>query len=283
MRAFIFHKDPFEKVHDICGTTPLKDLVIHLKNSGVTEIFSNCQEDHEGVIHCDLPSAEKRLRSRWLAAFSGCITRQSPAELRNRTLSLGADIGVSLACSAKPWEHTTVLTDGNGFVERVESNPSPECSETNLCFSGMIWIENGSFDPGDLSGPTLLKRGASAFLLPGYWRCPDSRESFLLTVHQILRREAYPWPHLSIPENGIISGSQIPGDTEIKGTLWVGSNCLIGSGCTLENCVLLDGSSVGKNSNLRNCLVMAGTMIPENTIQYDKHLSLLGDENGSKN
>ncbi|MCK5787070.1 MAG: hypothetical protein KAH54_11010 [Candidatus Sabulitectum sp.] len=283
MRAFVFHKEPVEKVNDICGTTPLKDLVIHLQNSGVTEIYSDCEENHEGVIRCDFPSAEKQLRSGWLAAFSGCITRQSPAELRNRTLSLGADMGASLACSAKPWKHTTVLTDGNGFMERVESNPSPECSETNLCFSGMIWVNSGSFDPGDPSRSALLKTGTAAFLLPGFWMCPDDRDSFLLTVHQILQREAYPWPHLSIPNNGIISHSLIPGDMEIKGTLWVGSNCLIGSGCTLENCVLLDGSSVGKNSNLRNCLVMAGTRIPENTIQYDKHLSLLGDENAGKN
>lgn len=272
MKSFLF-PDKSTVFPEICGTAPVRDLIIHLYNSGVTHVFSDT--DCDGVITCNFESARQHLGTEWLAAYGGCITRQSPSELRDFALTAGTDVAVSLGCSAKPWEHTTILTDGNGFIERFEINPSPENAETNLCFSGLIRVATDEFDPNN-----PLKGKVSAFLLPGYWKCPDSRENYLLTVHDVLCREVFPWPHFHIPDNGIITRSPIPADTEINGTLWVGVNCLIESGCVLENCVLLDGSSIGENSNLRNCLVTPGRKIPGDTVQYDKYLSLPGDDNG---
>ncbi|MCK5132466.1 MAG: hypothetical protein KAR40_10000 [Candidatus Sabulitectum sp.] len=276
MKSFIFHdKATAFPYPELCGTTPIEDLIVHLKNSGVTHIFLDSEKDYEGATACDFESARQQLGIGWLAAYSGCITRQSPAELRDLTQTLGADTGISLACSAKPWEHTTILTDGRGFVEKVEENPPPENTETNLCFSNLVWVATDEFDPDLPWGGR-----ASAFLLPGYWKCPNSRENYLLTIHDLMCREVFPWPHLHIPDNGIILNSLIPGNIEIRGTLWVGNNCCIENGCILENCVILDGSTVGANSNLRNCLVMDGARIPRNTVQYDKYLSFPGDDNG---
>jgi len=276
--GFIFDKKT-SIFPDICGITPIKDLITHLSNSGLTRIYCDSEENHEGVINCDFKSAKKHLGPGWLAAHSGCLTRQSPAELRDRTLALGADIGISLACSSKPWEQTTILTDGKGFVEKVDENPPPENAETNLCYSGLAWVATDSFD----SDLPLEHDKTAAFLLPGYWKCPDSRENYLLSFHDVLCGKVFPWPHLHIPDTGVILNSLIPGNTEVKGTLWVGRNCCIESGCILENCVILDNSTVGANSNLRNCLVMTGTIIPRGSVQYDKYLSLLGDNNGHEN
>ncbi|MCD4707927.1 MAG: hypothetical protein K8S62_09335 [Candidatus Sabulitectum sp.] len=275
MKSFIFTKKS-TVFPEICGTTVVKDLITHLRNFGVTHIFSDTIEDCDGVITCNFESAKQHLGTCWLAAYGGCITRQSPAELRDLALTSNADVAVSLSCSSKPWEHTTILTDGKGIIEKIENNPPPENTETNLCFSGLAWVATDDFDPRE----PLERERTSAFLLSGCWKCPDNRENYLLTIHDIMRREIFPWPHLHIPDNGIITRSSIPAGTEINGTLWVGTNCLIENGCTLENCVLLDGSSIAKNSNLRNCLVMAGGNIPRNTLQYDKYLSLAGDDNG---
>jgi len=276
MKCFIFDKKP-APFPELCNSTPFSDLVVHLQNSGVTEIFSDVDENVNGVTYCDFSDARQLwLGEELLAAYSGCITRQSPVELRDRTQALGASVGISLAPSAKPWEYTTVLTNGDGFVEKLEINPSPENTETNLCFSNLAWIASDKFDPEN----PLSNDGTAAFLLPGYWKCPDSRENFLLTVHDIMCGEIFPWPHICVPDNGIVLLSPTPANTVIRGTLWLGRNCLMENGCILENCVILDGSTIGRNSNLRNCLVIPGATIPENTFQHEKYLSLLGDDNG---
>jgi len=261
--------------NNLCGATPFIDLVIHLQNHGITRILTDSEEQHPDVENCSFRQAQLELGSGWLAAYSGCITRQSPLELRDLTTASGAAAGVSLACSAKPWEHTTVLTDGRGYIEKHEKNPSPENLETNLCFSGMVWVEKDGFDPREPMADLT-----AAFALPGFWRCPGNRENYLLTIHSILSGEVRPWPHIAIPPNGIVLNSPVPPETQIKGTLWVGRNCTVEHGCTLENCVILDNSETGANSNLRNCLVSAEAVIPPGTVQYDKYLSFFGDDNG---
>ncbi len=276
MKCFIFHRNA-AAFPDVCGSNPLTDLIFHLKSSGADEIFCDSEEIHEGVVSCDFESARTKLGSEWLAAYSGSLTRQSPVQLRSISEKMGADIAVSLACSSKPWEQTTILTDYDGLIEKIESNPPPENAETNLCFSGLVWVRKEDFNP-----LYPLHGKVHAFLLPGYWRSPDSRENYLLAVHDVLCRKVLPWPHLSIPDQGIIVNSAIPESTDIRGILWVGKGCRIGSGCILENCVILDNSTVGENSNLRNCLVLAGNRISRNTVQHDKYLSFLGDDNGYK-
>jgi NDP-sugar pyrophosphorylase family protein len=274
MNCFIFSGQT-AAYSDLCGTTPFLDLVLHLQNHGVTRILTDSEEQHPDVEKYSFQQAEPELGSGWLAAYSGCISRQSPLELRDFTTASGAAAGVSLACSAKPWEHTTVLTDGRGIVEKYEKNPSPENLETNLCFSGMVWVEKRTFDPLE-----PVTEGTAAFVLPGFWKCPFNRENYLLTMHNILSGEVRPWPHIAIPPDGVVMNSPVPPDTLIKGTLWVGRNCTVDNGCTLENCVILDNSKTGANSNLRNCLVSAEAVIPPGTVQYDKYLSFFGDGNG---
>jgi hypothetical protein len=274
VNCFIFSSQT-SACNSLCGATPFIDLVIHLHNHGVTRILTDSEEQHPNVENCSFQQAKLEFGPGWLAAYSNCITRQSPLELRNLTTASGAAAGISLACSAKPWEHTAVLTDCRGFIEKHEKNPSPENLETNLCFSDLVWVENDRFDPFDpLAGNT------AAFVLQGYWKCPDNRENYLLAMHSILAGDVQPWPHITIPPDGVILNSPVPPDTQIRGTLWVGRNCTVDSGCTLENCVILDNSKTGANSNLRNCLVSAGAAIPSGTVRYDKYLSFFGDDNG---
>ncbi len=275
MNCFLF-TDRSTVFSEICGTTVENDLIQHLFNSGVSRIFSDSENNYDDVVNMEFNSARQFLGKDWIAAYGNSITRQSPLKLREIALSRGAGIAISLACSAKPWENKTVLTDSWGVIERIEENPPPENTDTNLCFSGLIWVGEDTFDPMDLSNNNT----ASAFFLPGYWKCPVNRENYLLTVHEILKGEVTPWPHTRIPSSGRVLRSSVPADTTVRGTLWVGNNCRIECGCTLENCVILDDSYIGDNSNLRNCLIMPGTSIPRKTVQHDKYLSILGDDNG---
>lgn len=277
MKCFIFSDKPGE-FPDICGVSPIQDLITHLYSTGVSEIFCDSEEKFEGVVSMNYSNAGTILGTGWIAAFGGCITRQSPLELKEAAIASGALNTVSLSCSSKPWEQTTVLTDDFGFVAKHETNPTPENAETNLCFSGLVYVGAETFDPGNPYETTTGK--TAAVLLPGYWKRPDNRENYLVTFHDILCGYVQPWPSHLIPSDGKYCISTLPSNTQVSGTLWVGINCLIEPGCVLENCVILNNTSIGENSNLRNCLVMPGHRIPRNTIQHDKYLSILGDENG---
>jgi len=238
----------------ICGTTALEDLLLHLKRSGIKEVHT-----------FDTPFEEvrERLGSPWLAAWSGMITRQSPMELAARAGAYPGGNAASLSCSGEPWRHTTVLTGPEGEITRREKNPPPENAETNLCFSGLVLVREEGFDPVN---PLEDSR---AFHIPGYWMEPRDRESYLLACHHILSGDVVPWHGPG--------GGKPPSHCLVKGTLWLGKGCVIGEGCTLENCVIMDGAAVGFGSQLKNCLVNPGAVVKPGTVMNDKYLTLLGE------
>ncbi len=238
----------------VCGTTALKDLKDHLAGCGLGQIFD---------FHTPFEEVRERLGSPWLAAWSGMITRQSPAELAARAAEHPGGNAASLSCSGEPWKHTVVLTGQRGEVTRWEKNPPPENAETNLCFSGFVIVRGEGFDP------LRPLDGARAFHVPGYWMEPRDRESYLLACHHILSGEVMPWQGSA--------GEDAPPHCVTRGTLWLGKGCVIGEGCTLENCVIMDGAVVGSGSNLKNCLVNPGAVVKPGTVLNDKYLTLLGE------
>lgn len=272
MKGFIF-SDGSSGFREVCGTTPLKDLALHLRGFGIHEIYTDSAVECPLVTRAEYSRVRSLLGKDWIAAFESSITRQSPVLLRKKAIAANAVSAVSLACSGRPWLHTAVLTDSRGAVQAAEANPSPENTLTNLCFSGLAWVGDGGFDPGS----PVIPGTTSGFLLPGYWRKVLDKESLLRTFHDVLRKAVTPWPHLPVPPHGILRRSEIPENTVIRGTFWLGKDCTTGEGCEFENCVIMDGASVGSQCRLKNCLVLPGVSVPGGTLREDKYLTLLGE------
>jgi len=81
-----------------------------------------------------------------------------------------------------------------------------------------------------------------------------------------------------MPE-GLVDCKLIEADCEIgkvtmNGTAWIRTGVGVGDGSILENCVLLEGASIGRRCTLRNTLVLPGVRIPECTDASDKYLSV---------
>lgn len=267
MNCFIFRDKPgfFPR---ICGVTPLHDMALHLRNSGIGEIFTDSESDSPLVKKISYTDAKPALGNTWLAAYEGMITRQPPGELMEHGTRYGADYSLSLSCSGTPWKHTTVLTGKKGIVQSFETGSPPENTRTNLCFSGLVLVGSAGFDP------VHPMAGASAFLLPGYWSVPSDRENYLRTSHDVLSGRVPCWPG----KTGIVTLSRLPESSRAFGTLWADEGCRIGENCVFENCVILNGADIGNGSNLKNCLVGPGVSVKPGTIRDDKYLTLLGDD-----
>lgn len=268
MKSYIFRSEP-AVFSEICGTAPLSDLVRHLRNCGIEEIYTDSENGAVLAEKLDYISAKPLLGKGWIAAYEGIITRQSPLELKRRAEFHSADYAVSLACSGEPWKHTTVLTGSDGKLQGSEKNPPPENTMTNLCFSGMVWVNDDLFIP---EAPFDIP-GISAFLLPGYWSAPSDRESYLITCHDILTGLVSPWSG----ETGVVLKSPVPENCRITGTFWLGCNCTVGENCSFENCVIMEGAVTGDRVSLKNCLVNPRSVIPSGTVIEDKYLTLLGE------
>ncbi len=229
MKGFIF-RDGSSGLQEVCGTSPLNDLALHLRGFGIHEIYTDSPGECPLVTRAEYSRARPLLGKDWIAAFESVITRQSPVLLRKKAIAAKAISAVSLACSGRPWLHTAVLTDSRGAVQTAEDNPAPDNALTNLCFSGLVWVGDGGFHP---RSPVIPER-TFAFLLPGYWRKVLDRESILRTFHDILRKAVTPWPHLPVPPDGILRRSAMPENTVLRGTFWLGKDCTTGEGCEFE-------------------------------------------------
>jgi hypothetical protein len=271
VNCYVFPRsEPFR----VCGVSTRDDMESHLLGSGVSSICSPDGSERSR----SLPFSRAGLLHGpgWLAVYPRFLTRQSPIELRDRTIASGAPRGISLACSRSPWEGITVLTDAFGFITETEEHPAPEAARTNLVFSGMIWVESGDFDPDAPFDPS----DTAAFLLDGYCREPVSSESLLLAHRDVLTGLVTPWPHYAIPSSGAVLRSPIPPSTTTGGFIWLEHGVRIQGNCELENCVIMSGASVGEGSRLRNCLVPEGVCVRRNTDRFSKYLTCLGEIDG---
>jgi len=275
MRCFIFSAGP-SSFTDICGTTVLNDLAMHIRRSGIEEIYTDSESASPLAVRKEFAEVRHLFTNDWIAALDGTLTRQSPLDLKKKGAGAGARRALSLACTGKPWDHMTVETDHIGFIQRAELNPSPENAATNLCFSGLAWIGEGGFDPDN----PPAGESTAGFLLPGYWKTLTGTENYLVACHEILKGIVEPWPHLRVPSSGRIINSPLPEDCVTKGTLWLGYDCSVEHGCVLENCVIMNGSSVGSFCELRNCLVQPGGSVASGTSRTDKYLTTLGENDG---
>ena len=276
MKCFIFSSGQDTDFSRVCGVDTLQDLVQHLLRSGIKEIHSDFPGDLEFATVSEFNSIRSILGTDWFAAYHMGLSRQNPLELREKGKNFGAPLALSLACTAKPWENTTVFTGPGGVIQSAETNPPPENSGTNLCFSGLVWVGTEDFQPLE----PWNNPGSSAFLLPGYWKKISGKDDFLTAFYDVLTGQVEPWPLSSVAGNGRFAESPVPDSCLCHGVLWLGKNCSIGEGCELENCVILNGSRIGQGAKLRNCLVLEGSKVAPGTVRDDKYLTMLGEING---
>ncbi len=291
----------------------LKDILIHLRSTGIEDIIVNgsartkqlqdylqnhCSDlasitlQHEqtplgtaGAVRKALP----RLGNEFAVVYGSYLSRQPLAPLLAAHERLDAEITLALAPSGQSGEKELVLTTPEGLVSEFLGKSSADGILTNLANSGIhicrkSAVENiteGEYcDFSEDIFPRLLDRGAriAADTPSGYTRNVATLKDYLLACYDALSGAVQPWFGPPLPNDGILVRGNVHPDCASRGILWVGQDSRIESGCSLENCVVMNNAVIGKGSHLRNTLVLPGSVVEPGTCCDDKYLSII--ENG---
>ena len=299
---------------NLTGVVLLRDTLIHLHSSGISEIVVNgsphAKQLREYILgSCDdldvtitfqteetplgtagaVRKALPRLGNEFAVVHGSYLSRQPLAPLLAAHRRLDAEITLALAPAGQQSEKELVLTTPEGFVSELPEKSSADGILTNLASSGIhicrkSVVENlteGEYC--DLSKdvfPGLLSRGArfAADTPSGYSRNISTLKDYLLACYDILSGAVDPWFGTHLPEDGKLVQGDIHPDCTLKGILWLREGAVIESGCFLENCVVMNNAVIGEGSHLRNTLVLPGSIVEPGTCCDDKYLSII--ENG---
>lgn len=293
----------------IAGFTLIHDILLHLASEGIDTAVVNGSwkadmlEDY--LKNTDLPlkilfqredkplgtagavrKALPLLGEEFLVVYGDNLTRQPVAPLLKLHSRLDSEVTIALAPTGEPSSKGIVLTEPDGKVLNFREKPPNEVAMSNLANSGLYVCRRSAVEhlrEGDFSDfgndvfSLLLKEGRiiAADSPGGYTRDIGTGNSYLIACHDVLSGRLTPYANNGNIRNGkLIENSQTYDDIELKGTIWVEEGSLISKGCTLENCVILSGSTIGWNCALKNSLVMPETEIPEGTIADDKYLKV---------
>lgn len=293
----------------ITGFVLLHDILLHLASQGVesavingswkAEMIRDFLNDTDLPLKTTFQSEDQPLGSagavrralpllgdEFLVIYGDNLSRQPVEPLYNVHSRLDSEITIALSPTGDPSSKGIVLTEPDGRISRFREKPPPELAESNMANSGMYicrssavsYLENGIFSDFSLDVfPKLLEDGRmlAAEIPGGYTRDIGTLESYLIACHDILSGYIEPFVMPEGMKNGIlIENEQSYENIEISGTLWVQKGTSIGNGCSLENCVILSGANVGRNSMLKNTLVLPESEVIERTIADDKYLSI---------
>ncbi len=294
---------------EIVGVVLLDDTLEHLAAMGVDSVIVNgswlARELEEHLHRSDLPmeirfqleekplgtaGAVRRalpwLGEEFLVVYGDNLTRHPVAPLLELHRNLEAELTMSLAPTGDPSSKGIVRIDPYGRVTDFTEKPPPETAASNLANSGILvcrssvveHLDEGIFsDFGNDVLPMLLDSGriVAADLPGGYTRDIGTLKSYLLACHDILSGTVIPYRMPDgLIDHRLIEDAHGIGDVNMAGTAWIRTGAEVGDGSALENCVLLQDSSVGRNCNLRNTLVLPGVNVPEGTDASEKYLSI---------
>lgn len=112
--------------------------------------------------------------------------------------------------------------------------------------------------------PSLIHEKAPIFGTSpkGYWMDVGRAEQLLAATQAILSGQI----HTAAPGQAVGAGTTIAPSTWINGMTSIGKKCRIGDGCRLENCIVMDGCSIGKHVRLSNVIVDEGCRIQDEVI-----------------
>jgi len=167
-----------------------------------------------------------------------------------------------------PYRGAAVYVNTEGFVERIVEKPPEGTSSTHFdnaglfCFSPRIWdllerIEpspRGEYELTDAVAATLAEDGrVLAHELQGYWLNLTGPEELLLANEHRL------------DETSSSSGNAaaIPDTCRIGPHTSIGSACALGDGACVEDAIVMDGASIGRDAVVRHAVIGAGARVPD--------------------
>lgn len=215
------------------------------------------------------------------------LTKQLAQHERTGARGTLALIGVD-----DPSNYGLVRRHEDGSVKEFLEKPSADQIDTNLISAGAYILERDVLDliPADANVsierevfPLLVGDGLYGYEGSGYWLDIGTPDRYLQGTFDILERnvktqagDRLDESFLAVPE-GLVSegrvippalvndGARIGADARIGALAVLGRDVSVGAGSSVEQAVVLDGSTIGENCHLRYCIVGDGVTIGDNT------------------
>jgi mannose-1-phosphate guanylyltransferase len=177
-------------------------------------------------------------------------------------------------------EYGVVLHDRDGRITGFQEKPEPAEALSDLGNCGIYVFSPEIFDyfpdrpfadwAHDVF-PALLENDVPFYIheVHEYWNDVGSLGELRQGTFDALAGAL----HLEIageavaPGVTVADGTQLPGDAEVEGPVWIGEDVRVGSGVRLTGPVVLgDGASVGDGAQLRSTIVFPGTQVEGDSI-----------------
>ena len=115
----------------------------------------------------------------------------------------------------------------------------------------------------DIFPPLLAEQGPVYGIAPGgFWMDVGRPEQLLIASQAVLSQTVT----TATPGIAIGEGTTLAPGASADAQTSIGHNCHIGEGATLENCLLMDNITVGKNARLRGVIVDEGATLEEDVM-----------------
>jgi mannose-1-phosphate guanylyltransferase len=171
-----------------------------------------------------------------------------------------------------PSQLGVVIVDSEGRIQGFQEKPAPGEELSNLGSCGIYMFEPEIFDyfpetefvdwAQDVF-PVLLDQGVGFFghEIRDYWNDVGSFEEYRQGNFDALAGE------VDVETHGTRNGSQLPGDAEVEGHVFIGDGCEIGSGVRFTGPVVIgERSRIGEGVALRDTIVWPGTQVDPGTV-----------------
>lgn len=191
---------------------------------------------------------------------------------------------ITLAPVPSPNPFGVLLLDENGRVtewrEPSEATKKALAAGQDLTPTGMDLINAGFYvfapefvariAPGvpssverDIFPPLLAEQGSVYGIAPGgFWMDVGRPEQLLFASQAVLSGAVT----TATPGIAIGEGTTFAASASADAQTSIGDNCRIGEGARLENCLLMDNVTVGKNARLRGVIVDAGAILEDEVV-----------------
>lgn len=236
-------------------------------------------------------NAESYLDKAFFVFNGDVFTDMNLADMLAFHQKVKAKATISLTWVDNPGAFGVVETDVNQRVKRFIEKPPPGTEMTNWINAGIYILEpevlkqippgqHYMFEKGLFPRLLEMDQPVYSYTYQGYWLDMGTPQKYFnLNMDLLLSKTKSP---LLIKlnnkggEKGIHSTAKIIGpalidrgckigpDVFIKGPVIIGKECIIQDSTRLENTILWDNVSIGKNSQINRCIISNNTNIPDN-------------------
>lgn len=179
----------------------------------------------------------------------------------------GALATVAVKRVAKPNDYGIVMTDGEsritGFIEKPDwSETCCDAANTGIyLFSPGIFQYIGAYEASDFAQdvfPKLLSQCADRFFAwetEAYWCDIGNWREYLRANLDAARGKCVNTRGEKDGACHVGFNSAVSSEAVLKGSVFLGENCVVGSGAELEDCVIGPGCVIGERSRLRGSVL----------------------------